>query len=264
LASKGIILFDIDGVIRDVSCSYRLALQRTVAKFCDWEPTNQDIDSLKAEGCWNNDWDASFELIQRHVESNNLSIILPTKERLISSFSNFYFGDNPDGGPSQWNGLILNEPLLVGRDLFQELSNQKICWGFVSGAEPPSAKFVIESRLNLKGAPLLAMGDAPEKPDPRGLITLSRKILSKQLGPNTPPIAYIGDTVADVLTVKNARKHEPTQSFLSIAVAPPHLHHPQKLLEREIYERMLKDAGADIILQSTKDIVQFLSEQWKD
>ena len=58
---KGLILFDIDGVIRDVSESYRLAVKKTVYSFCGWEPSSLDIDDLKNEGIWNNDWDISLE-----------------------------------------------------------------------------------------------------------------------------------------------------------------------------------------------------------
>lgn len=84
------------------------------------------------------------------------------------------------------------------------------------------------------------MGDVPDKPDPTGLIKLSRKLLSKDLGPNTVPIGYIGDTVADVLTIQRAREEIPTQKFLSFAVVPPHLHKPENSSFKMIYERQLK------------------------
>ena len=65
LGSFTILLFDIDGVIRDVAGSYRRALQETVAHYSGWRPDASDIDRLKAEGSWNNDWDASLELLRR-------------------------------------------------------------------------------------------------------------------------------------------------------------------------------------------------------
>ncbi len=259
---RALILFDIDGVIRDVSGSYHLALKRTVYKFCNWLPTSQDIDSLKAEGLWNNDWDASHELIKRHVQQNNLPNKIPPKEDLIKSFSDFYFGGDPDGDPKNWEGLIKNEPLLIDKNFFEQLSNQNICWGFVSGAEPPSARYVLTNRLDLKEPPLLAMGDVPDKPDPTGLLNLSSKLLDSNLGEKTPPIAYVGDTVADVLTVQRARKVSPFQRFVSIAVAPPHLHKPKESSNRLVYEKQLKKAGADLILKRTKDLIQFLPKDW--
>ncbi len=259
---RALILFDIDGVIRDVSGSYHLALKKTVHKFCDWLPTSQDIDCLKAEGLWNNDWDASHELIKRHIQQNNFAIKIPEKQYLIKSFSDFYFGGDPDGDPSKWEGLIKNEPLLVDKSFFEELSNQNICWGFVSGAEPPSAKYVLINRLKLHNPPLVAMGDVPDKPDPTGLLTLSSQILGENLGRDTPPIAYVGDTVADVMTIERARKVSSFQRFISIAVAPPHLHKPKESSNRLVYEKQLKKAGADLILKKTKDLIQCIPQDW--
>ncbi len=117
---KGLVLFDIDGVIRDVGNSYRLALKKTVNKFCGWEPSNKEIDSLKSEGCWNNDWDASLELIKRHNKLNGLLTKSPSRESLIHQFNSFYFGSNPADNPKEWNGFITNEPLLVNKKFFQE------------------------------------------------------------------------------------------------------------------------------------------------
>ena len=98
------------------------------------------------------------------------------------------------------------------------------------------------------------MGDAPEKPNPQGLIYLSKKLLGDNLGKSNLPIAYIGDTIADVKTVINARKQIPNQKFISIGVAPPHLHLQSRLKVRNLYEFNLKNAGADLILSSANDI----------
>ncbi|KGG13468.1 MULTISPECIES: TIGR01548 family HAD-type hydrolase [Prochlorococcus] len=261
---KGLILFDIDGVIRDVSSSYHLALKKTVNSFCGWEPSHKDIDSLKSEGCWNNDWDASLELIKRYVQKKKLSTKLPERQSIIKIFSDFYFGKNQGDDPFLWEGFIKDEPLLVEPSLFKGLTKNNIGWGFFSGAEPPSAKYVLESRLGLKNAPLRAMGDVPDKPDPTGLIELSQEIYGMNLGSNAPVIGYLGDTVADVLTVKRARKEIPTQSFLSIAIAPPHLHQPENLSFRLQYESQLKQAGADIILKSSQEILKCLLKQWQE
>ena len=246
----GMILFDIDGVIRDVTNSYRMAIQETVGFFCGWKPSIQDIDSIKSEGCWNNDWDLSNEMIHRYVQKNNLSLEVPTRKKLIKCFEDFYFGGDPSNDSSEWSGFIKNETLLVKKNLFDELTQRKIGWGFVSGAELPSAKFVLEQRLGLFSAPLVAMGDAPDKPDPTGFILLSSKLSKIPLGDANPPIAYIGDTVADVKTVINARIMIPQQNFISLAIAPPHLHEESNLDKRLSYEVELRDAGADLIINS--------------
>ena len=159
----GVILFDIDGVIRSVENSYRLSLKKTVYRFCGWEPSYRDIDNAKNEGIWNNDWDLSLELIKRHIKSKNLKLKPPQRETIIGCFEDYYFGGNPNKDSNDWSGFIRNEELLVEKEFFTLLSVNRISWGFVSGAEPASAKFVLEQRLKLESPPLIAMGDAPDK-----------------------------------------------------------------------------------------------------
>ena len=235
-------------MIRDVSGSYRRALQCTVQHYCGWQPSADAIDALKAEGAWNNDWDCSLELLRRHGAE------LPDRTALIDVFSGFYFGGDPEGDPSQWTGFIGDEPLLVNASFFTTLSQQKVRWGFVSGAEPPSARFVLQQRLGLQDPPLIAMGDAPDKPDPTGLIHLA-----KALGADTEEaqVAYLGDTVADVQTVVQARKRWPEQHFVSLAVVPPHLQSEEQAPARRIYEQQLMEAGADLVLNSTAALLNW-------
>jgi len=113
---------------------------------------------------------------------------------------------------------------------------------------------VLQGRLGLQDPPFIAMGDAPDKPDPTGLLRLAEALLAARgtsLGPEAPAVAYLGDTVADVQTVRRARERVPAQRFLSLAVAPPHLHGPGQKPLRHAYEQQLLAAGADRILSST-------------
>ncbi|WP_353089698.1 TIGR01548 family HAD-type hydrolase [Synechococcus lacustris] len=251
-------LFDIDGVIRDVGGSYRRALAETVHHYSGWRPEPHCIDALKSEGAWNNDWDASLELLRR----NNSP--LPTRQELIGVFSDFYFGGDPDGPAQQWHGFIGSEPLLLDADFFKALSAAGLVWGFVSGAEPPSARYVLEQRLGLINPPLVAMGDAPDKPNPQGLIQLASQLLARHgcspLGHGAPPVAYLGDTVADVRTLLNAKKLVPNQRWLSLAVAPPHLHSAENQLARNSYGQTLMAAGADRLLLHPRESLEVMLE----
>ncbi len=251
----GLILFDIDGVIRSVENSYRLSLKKTVYKFSGWEPSFIDIDQAKNEGIWNNDWDLSLEFIKRHINKENLNLEIPSREKIIRCFEEFYFGGDPNKDSKYWSGFITNEALLVDKKFFDLLQSNGIIWGFVSGAESASAKFVLEKRLGLKSPPLISMGDAPDKPNPKGFINLSKKLLGNKLGSSNIPIGYVGDTIADINTVVNAKKEIPSQKFISIGIAPPHLHLNSRLKERHSYEQNLKDAGADLILDSINDLI---------
>ena len=250
----GLILFDIDGVIRSVDNSYRLSLKKTVYKFTGWEPCYIDIDNAKNEGIWNNDWDLSLEFIKRFKKKGNFNIEIPSREEIVKCFEEFYFGGDPEKDSKYWSGFIINEELLVDKKFFDLLESNGIIWGFVSGAESASAKFVLEKRLGLKSPPLISMGDAPDKPDPKGFINLSKKLIGDKLGSSNIPIGYVGDTIADINTVINAKKEMPSQKFISIGIAPPHLHSKSRLNERNSYEKNLKDAGADLILNSINDL----------
>ena len=251
-----VLLFDIDGVIRDVSGSYRRALAETVHHYSGWRPASPTIDALKAEGLWNNDWEASLELLRRRGLGGADQPPLPAFDELVTVFSRFYFGGDPDGDPGQWQGFISSEELLVQPPFFEQLSAAGIAWGFVSGAEPPSARYVLERRLGLCQPPLIAMGDAPDKPDPSGLLRLADQLLRAAGGPGlgagAPPVAYLGDTVADVRTVVHARQSVPEQRFMALAVAPPHLHGDPTA--RGAYEAGLRAAGADAVLASTASV----------
>jgi len=273
-------LFDIDGVIRNVSGSYRRAIQATVHHYSGWTPEVGRIDALKGEGLWNNDWEASLELLRRHHRGDLPAVAgspgplapggsatttsappeqvpLPSLEEVAEVFSGFYFGGDPSGPPALWQGFIREETLLVERSFFSALSAAGLAWGFVSGAEGPSARFLLEERLGLRNPPLVAMEDAPQKPDPTGLLALAERLAADwnlTLGPQSPPVAYLGDTVADVETVRRARQRRPDQCFLALAVSPPHLHGPERTPQRRAYERQLLAAGADHLLAATADL----------
>ena len=143
----GLILFDIDGVIRSVENSYRLSLKKTVFKFSGWEPSYKDIDCAKNEGIWNNDWDLSLELIKRVIKKKNLKLKVPSRKEIVKCFEEFYFGGDPNKDSKYWSGFITNEDLLVDKTFFDFLKSNGIIWGFVSGAESASAKFVLEKRI---------------------------------------------------------------------------------------------------------------------
>ena len=236
--------------------SYRRAIVETVHHFGGLRPEPAAIDGLKAEGRWNNDWEASLELLRRQGLEP-----LPAFTELVEVFNGFYFGGDPQGDPAQWRGFIGSEPLLVDRSLFDGLSAAGVGWGFVSGAEPPSARFVLEQRLGLAAPPLIAMGDAPDKPDPTGFLRLAEQLLQAPLGAGSAPVAYLGDTVADVLTVARAREQRPQQRFISLAVPPPHLQAAGASAQRERYGQQLRAAGADRLLERTDQVLAVL-EAW--
>ncbi len=246
---RAIAVFDIDGVIRDVSGSYRRALADTVEHFTAgaYRPTPEDIDALKGEGTWNNDWEASQEFIYRYFEAqgqsrSRLDLDYPA---LVDFFQRRYRGDDLDD-PSQWNGYITQEPLLVAADYFQALSKAHIGWGFFSGATRGSAAYILERRIGLTDPLLVAMHDAPGKPDPTGLFQVVERLTAI-----APPVLYVGDTVADMQTIQQAQAQKPEGTWIGIGILPPHVSQAGAAYA-DAYGERLREAGATLVLASVQ------------
>lgn len=246
--AKSIVVFDIDGVIRDVGNSYRRAIADTVAEFTQGadRPTLADIDKLKSEGVWNNDWEASQELVYRYFENQgqSRSQIHLDYGAIVNFFQARYRGRNFDG-------YIANEPLLATPEYFQSLSDNEMAWGFFSGATRGSAEYVLKDRLGLSEPLLIAMEDAPSKPDPTGLIA----VLSALEGENPTelvPVFYVGDTVADMYTVEKAQLVQPRRQWFAVGVLPPHVQVDSS--RKATYTETLNAAGADIVLNNVQDL----------
>ncbi|MEM8674506.1 MAG: TIGR01548 family HAD-type hydrolase [Cyanobacteria bacterium P01_G01_bin.67] len=246
---KAIIIFDIDGVIRDVGNSYRKAIADTVEHFTGgaWRPTMEDIDNLKSEGIWNNDWEASQELTYRYFEAMNQSreSVALDYDHIVEFFQERYRGKNPE----HFDGYIANEPLLVSLTYFQQLSNSQFGYGFFSGATRGSAEFVINQRLKLDNPILVAMEDAPSKPDPTGMFDAIAQIEPTS---SNLPVFYLGDTVADMYTVAKAREIQPERNWIGIGILPPHVQtSPTRQAD---YAQKLMLAGAEVVLSNVEKL----------
>jgi len=247
--SKKFFIFDIDGVIRDVSGSYRRALADTVEFFTKsaFRPTSEEIDELKAEGIWNNDWEASQELITRYFRGLGQDCEI-SYEAIVEFFQIRYRGNNPD-----WSdGYIASEPLIATNEYFRELTSAGIGWGFFSGATRASAGYVLR-RLAIANPVLIAMEDAAGKPDPTGLLLAVKQIELMQTKPSL--VVYVGDTVADMLTVVKARIYDPSYQYLAVGVIPPHVREDL----RDRYTSLLKENGADLVLNNVLELTPQLN-----
>jgi HAD superfamily phosphatase len=249
---SAIVLFDIDGVIRDVGNSYRRALADTVSEFTDgaYRPTAIDIDKLKGEGLWNNDWEASQELIYRYFERQGQprSSIELDYDRIVAYFQSKYRGTDP----VNWNGYICDEPILTSLEYFESLTAAKMPWGFFSGATQGSASYILERRMGLNSPVLVAMEDAPGKPDPQGLFIAVAKLELQHGNLNALPIIYVGDTVADMQTIASARAVKPDRDFFAIGVLPPHILADTSQIDS--YRDSLKRSGANTIINNVSEL----------
>ena len=125
-----LLLFDIDGVIRDVAGSYRKPSRprwSTTAAGCR---AQRPLMPSKARGVGTTTGTPALSCCGHGAD-------LPERQALIEIFSGFYFGGDPDG-VQRLEGFIRDEPLLVSADFFRAIDQLGWTWGFV-GAKPPSA-----------------------------------------------------------------------------------------------------------------------------
>jgi len=251
--TSAIAVFDIDGVVRDVGGSYRRALADTVEHFTEgaYRPDQRDIDQLKSEGIWNNDWEASQELVYRYFETQGQTRqqISLDYNTLVAFFQSCYRGPNPEN----WTGYICTEPLLLQPSYLESLTAAGIPWGFFSGATRGSAEYVLCKRLGLISPILIAMEDAPGKPNPTGLLA-TVKLLEKGFAvDDNTPVIYVGDTVADMYTVEKAKLLQPNRQWIGVGILPPHVLQ-ETSQQLDAYTANLKQAGAKIILPNVQEL----------
>lgn len=173
---KDLLIFDMDGVLVDVTESYRAAIQATVKHFTNDEPTREEIQDWKNRGGWNDDWQLSTRMIQERGGST------PYNE-VVDYFQRLFHGDGT-------NGLILREQWMASNGLFDRLAHTHHLAVF-TGRLRWEANVTLDRFLPNRFDPVIGADDvARTKPDPEGINKIRASI---EHGKSW----YIGDTVDD-------------------------------------------------------------------
>src|SRR5262245_55757294 len=107
LVMRPVIVFDMDGVLVDVSESYRETIRQTVAHFTGKLVSRELIQDYKNSGGWNNDWALSQKII--------LDLGLEVDYHVVVDyFQHIFFGDGNDG-------LIMRERWIAREGLLERL-----------------------------------------------------------------------------------------------------------------------------------------------
>ena len=177
------LLFDMDGVLADVSQSYRRAIIETAATY-GVELRAEEIRAAKTEAGSNNDWALTQRLLQRRGVQADLSEVTERFESLYQ-------------GTAQRPGLRRTENLLASPGLLESLS-RRVPLGVVTGRPRADAeRFLKENGVADRLSALVCLEDAPLKPDPRPV-----RLALKQLG--IERAWMIGDTPDDLAAARRA------------------------------------------------------------
>ncbi|RPJ56632.1 MAG: HAD family hydrolase [Acidobacteria bacterium] len=174
---RGVLVFDMDGVLVDVSDSYRETICRTVEHFTGEPLSRETIQDFKNQGGWNDDWALSHHIVTQRG-------VWVALQEVVDYFQNIFHGDGS-------NGLILRERWLGQAGLFERLG---ACWRLAvfTGrlkweAEVTLRRFAPEIAFD----PIVGMQEVERlKPDPEGLLAIAAMFPGQ-------PLWYIGDTRDD-------------------------------------------------------------------
>jgi HAD superfamily phosphatase len=178
------IVFDMDGVLTEVSESYREAIVQTVLHFTGQQITRDLIQQYKNQGGWNNDWALSQKI------AADLGVDVEYGD-VVSAFNERFLGQNGDG-------LIRRERWFPQPGLLERLTGKHELAIFTGRlryeADISLNRFASEFRFD----PIICSDDVVNgKPAPDGLHSIQRMKPGRKL-------IYVGDTVDDARSASAA------------------------------------------------------------
>ncbi|MBY0503034.1 MAG: HAD-IA family hydrolase [Bryobacteraceae bacterium] len=176
--AERIIVFDMDGVLVDVSESYRATIVETVKLFTGEVIARELIQEYKNQGGWNNDW----LLSQKICADLGQRIPLDT---VITRFNEIFFGD------ANTPGLMQRERWLPLPGMLERL-HSRFDLGIFTGRLRFEAQLTLDRfAKTLPFAAIVGADDVEQqKPHPEGLLKIAA--LDRER-----PLLYVGDTVDD-------------------------------------------------------------------
>jgi len=228
------VLFDLDGVLVDVSGSYRLAIAKTAETFTGLEVTPDLIQQFKNRGGLNDDWELTAAIIQD-------AGIRVDFQAVVEEFQRRYRG-------LAWNGLIANEPPLIDSRVFDNLASAGIDLGVVTGRPYEEARWTLDRFMWRSMFKVVIareqQGDRP-KPD---AFPLEQALAQLDSGPQPGTAVYVGDAVDDMLAATRA-------GMIPIGFVPPYL-------DVATHGDLLRRHGARFVLSSHDELLQILGVEF--
>src|ERR1017187_4735410 len=181
-----ILIFDMDGVLVDVTESYRETIAATVEHFTGARPTNDQIQQFKNQGGFNDDWQLSHHIIA------GVGFDVPF-EGMKAYFQALFLGTNGTGG------LILREQWIARPGVLEKLAEQFRLAVFTGRPREEADLTLQRFAPNLTFDPIMAMEDvAQKKPAPDGLLRIAAEHPGAKL-------IYVGDSIDDARSARAAK-----------------------------------------------------------
>jgi HAD superfamily phosphatase len=183
--TKPMLVFDMDGVLVDVTESYRETIARTVEHFTGRSVAREKIQEYKNQGGFNDDWKLSHHM----VRAAGVEVAF---EEVKEHFQKLFLGNGSDG-------LILREQWVAKPGTLEKL-NERFRFAVFTGRPRSEAQITLERFApNLTFEPLIAMEDIDNrKPTPDGLLRILKDNCDCK-------VFYIGDTVDDARCARAAK-----------------------------------------------------------
>jgi len=156
-----LICFDMDGVLIDTSGSYDQSVLATVKALSGRNISVDDIEFLRRQGGFNNDWVLSRQLLL------NLDVDV-SLEKVTDVFQTIYLGENNDG-------LVNNETPLINQSFVSKINQSNKNFTIVTG-RPKKEALAGQAFVNLSSLELISLDDVQQgKPSPEGIQKLQQK-----------------------------------------------------------------------------------------
>jgi len=182
--SQPILVFDMDGVLADVTESYRETIARTAAHFTGVDITPGQIQDYKNRGGFNDDWKLTHYIVA------GAGVDVPFDE-VVQHFQKLFLGNGSDG-------LILRERWVARPGMLESL-NRRFRFAIFTGRPKPEVELTLNRFApRLVFDPIVGMHDvANHNPAPDGLVQIRNASGDSRL-------YYIGDTPDDARCARAA------------------------------------------------------------
>ncbi len=218
--APNLIIFDMDGVLVDVTESYRAAIQCTVANFTGQQVTNEVIQEYKNRGGFNDDW----LLSQRLIQDRGLNV---RYQDVVDFFQSVFLGANNDG-------LISRERWMAKPGRLEALAKNATLAVF-TGRMRAEANLTLDRFAPGLITEVVGVDDVINpKPAPEGLVKILEKYRYRK-------VWYVGESVDDAMASREARI-----PFIGIA--------SKNSPGRKVIVELLKHQGAAAVLEDINEM----------